>query len=318
MEIPRNFLILKIRTVFQTKKTSRLKNFLFAFGGLICAAVTFLALIIGFCSIESISSGHVGVMTLFGAVQENHLPEGLHTKNPLSRVHEVDVRLTSVNYESMASSRDLQIVTTEVSVQYFLNPALVPKIYKNVGNRDKIEQTIISPAIKESVKQVTAQYKAEELITKRTEAKQKISSTIATFIGQTLSSKLKLPKQSSSTRGVLKVTGIEISNVAITEFRFSEEFNKAIEMKVKAQQEALQAKNEKEKIITQAEADKAKQQLAADASAYQTLKEAEARSKAIKLEADALRNNPELIKLRLAEAWDGVLPKFTGGGAIHG
>merc|ERR1719350_1979269 len=123
-----------------------------------------------------------------------------------------------------------------------------------------------------------------------------------------------MPK--SSSRNPNAVTGIEISNVAITEFRFSDEFNRAIEMKVKAQQEALQAENEKEKIITQAEAEKAKKQLGADANAYQVLKEAEARAKAIRLEAQALASNSNLIKLRMAEKWDGVLPKFTGGGTI--
>merc|ERR1711981_1385477 len=41
---------------------------------------------------------------------------------------------------------------------------------------------------------------------------------------------------------------ISISNIAITDFMFSSEFNKAIELKVKAEQQALQAENEKQKI----------------------------------------------------------------------
>ena len=98
------------------------------------------------------------------------------------------------------------------------------------------------------------------------------------------------------------------------DFKFSDEFNKAIEMKVKTEQQALQAENEKKRRITQAEAQKMEMQLNADAEAYKIAKNAKARADAIKMEADALRNQPQLIQLRLAEKWDGALPKFTGGG----
>ena len=37
-----------------------------------------------------------------------------------------------------------------------------------------------------------------------------------------------------------------------------------------------------------------------------------ARAEAIKREAEALADNPQLIQLRVAEKWDGQLPKFTG------
>ena len=94
---------------------------------------------------------------------------------------------------------------------------------------------------------------------------------------------------------------------------FSEEFNDAIELKVKAKQEALQARNEKERTITFAEAEQVRIKTIAEATAFKTLKEASARADAIELEANALRNNPELIKLRLIEKWNGVMPRFTGG-----
>jgi len=118
----------------------------------------------------------------------------------------------------------------------------------------------------------------------------------------------------------LKEKGVEgaivIANVAITDFDFSDEFNRAIESKVKVEQQALQAKNEKIMRVTQAEASAAERQLSADAEAYSTTVQSKARAEAIQREAEALKQSPELIKLRTVERWDGVLPKISGGGAV--
>merc|ERR1711974_226525 len=141
---------------------------------------------------------------------------------------------------------------------------------------------------------------AEQLLTQRDQVKLQISAALDKFILKTLKAK-----------GV--EGGISIANVAITDFAFSAGFNKAIEMKVKTQQQALQAKNEKLRRVTQAEAALAETKLAADAEAYKIEKQATARANAIKKEAASLKSNPELIQLRLAEKWDGVLPQFTGG-----
>jgi len=137
------------------------------------------------------------------------------------------------------------------------------------------------------------------VITKRDIVKAQIHLEISEFIDKTLESK--------GMKGALIV-----ANVAITDFQFSEEFNKAIELKVKAEQEALQAENEKIKKITMAEAEAEQQKLAADAQAYKTLKEAEARASAIKLEGDALNNHTGLVQLRIAEKWDGKVSQVKG------
>ncbi len=109
---------------------------------------------------------------------------------------------------------------------------------------------------------------------------------------------------------------LTIANVAITDFDFSTEFNRAIEEKVKAEQDALKAVNEKLRRVTQAEAAAAERTLAADARAYEIEVSSKARADAIRREAQALKNNPELIQLRMAEKWDGVLPRVTGEGMI--
>ena len=251
-----------------------------------------------------VDSGHVGVVRTLGAVQPNPLPEGFHLKKPfLDKVEQIDIRLTKAKSKSQAASKDLQTVATQVTVQYSLSGPVAPLTFQRIGKRDVVAATVIEPAIQESVKAVTAQYTAEQLVTKRAEVKQQIQKAIENFIDVTLKDK-SVP------------TALKIANVAITDFEFSDEFNKAIELKVRAEQEALQALNEKTKRVTQAEAGYQERKLAADGEAYEIEAASKAKADAIAREAKALKANPELIQLRLAEKWDGTLPRFTGSEAI--
>ena len=251
-----------------------------------------------------ISSGHVGVIHRLGAVQDLHLTEGFHLKIPfIDTVEEVDVRLRKAENKATAASKDLQVVSTQVAVQYSLTGSTMPQTYQNIGLRDEVERTAIDPGITESVKAITAQYTAEQLVTQRARVKAKIQEAIATFIDTTLEQK-----------GVFGA--VELANVAITDFEFSAEFNRAIEEKVRAEQEALKAQNEKLRRVTQAEAAFEERRLAADAEAYTVTVESEARADAIRREAEALKDNPDLIQLRIAEKWDGQLPQISGSGAV--
>lgn len=268
------------------------------------ALIVALGLFLLSSSFVVVNSGHVGVVRTLGAVQPDPLEEGFHFKKPfLDRVEEMDIRLRKAENQASAASKDLQVVTTKVAVQYSLNGPVVPLTYQKIGRREVVETTLVNPAIMESVKAVTAQYTAEQLITRRAEVKIQIQAAIESFIDATLKQK--------------EVVGsLSLANVAITDFDFSAEFNRAIEDKVRAEQEALQAKNEKLRRVTQAEAAAAERTLAADAEAYQIEVASKARAQAIRREAEALKDNPELIQLRIAERWDGHLPQVSGGGAI--
>ena len=120
-----------------------------------------------------------------------------------------------------------------------MNGASAPDVVQKIGNREDVENAIIKPAMSESVKAVTAKYTAEQLVTQRPEAKRLIQEYVGAFMQETLESK-DLPKST-----------IKMSNIAITDFEFSREFNRAIESKVRAEQEALQAQNEKVRRITE-------------------------------------------------------------------
>ena len=251
-----------------------------------------------------VESGHVGVVRTLGAVQPEALPEGFHFKKPfIDQVEQMDIRLTASREQSTAASKDLQTVTTQVTTQFSLNGDMAPQIYQKIGTLPKVAVSLVQPAIQECVKGVTAKFTAEELVTKREFVKQQIQEALTNFLNNTLREKELL-------------NSINIANLAITDFNFSDEFNRAIEAKVKAEQMALQAKNEKIMRVTQAEAASEERKLAASAEAFSTEVQSKARADAIQRESEALQQSPQIIRLRAIEKWDGTLPRITGQSAV--
>lgn len=274
------------------------------FGGAIVgigSAVLGVLLFVSSCT--SIDTANVGVVKCFGAVQSDVLGEGIHFTRPWPFADVIDVSTATgtTEAEAAAASKDLQGVHTKVAVQWSIVPALAPKLVQGFGYGDGAwTNGIMGPAIQEVVKAVSARYTAEQLITQRAAVRSGVEVELNEFVQRTLADK--------GCKGAFK-----IANVAMTNFDFSKEFNVAIEAKVKAEQEALKAVNEKTRRVTQAEADYQEKKLAADAFAYKTDVESKARAEAIQRESSALKANPELIQLRIAERWDGKLPTFTSG-----
>ena len=209
-------------------------------GSVLAGIAAFFVLILLGSSFRTVGPGEVGVLKTFGAVRRPSMKEGLHFLWPfgISTLVIVDTKIDIVKNTEIASSKDLQTVTSTVSITYYISGASAPDVVQQLGNRDDVEEAIIVPAMSESVKAVTAMYTAEELVTKRPEAKKLIQEKVGIFMDETLQSK-DLPGST-----------IRISNIAITDFEFSREFNRAIESKVKAEQEAKQAENEKVRRIT--------------------------------------------------------------------
>ena len=106
-------------------------------------------------------------MIQFGNVDtESSLDEGLHFVVPFrDNIVQMEVRTQKVVEDAASASKDLQDVSTQVALNYHLDPDRAQVVYQQLGfdygNR------VIIPAIQESVKQVTARFNAEELITKR-------------------------------------------------------------------------------------------------------------------------------------------------------
>jgi len=289
--------------------------------GVVAGVVVFLllvAILLGGLPFGTVSKGHVGVKTRFGKVVGNALDPGFNWKTPfIETITQINVQQDNAIEHSQAASKDLQKVDTDVKILYSLNPSLIPLAFDRVGSREDIVNKIISPAIKETFKAVNARYTAEELIAKRNEVSVAIHDDLDLFISK-----------SCKDEGLDNL--VRLDNVAIEDFKFSPDFDQAIEQKMVSEQEdkaVTQAEAKKEevrlaseaealRIQNQATADAFKIEAAAKANAFKIESESVARAEAIKREAEALKGNPDLIKLRQVEIWDGKLPTFTGNSAI--
>ncbi|CAM5789621.1 MULTISPECIES: prohibitin family protein [Brevibacillus] len=243
-----------------------------------------VALIIGFLIFQSVTiiqAGHRGVVLQLGAVQPQVFDEGLHFRIPfIQTVIPMEVRVQKSETSQTSASRDLQTVATTIAVNHHLDGNNVNRLYQEVGM--DYAARIVDPAIAEALKAVTAQYTAEELISKRSEVSAKVKEVL---------------------KEKLASYYIVLDEINIREFKFSEEFDRAIEAKQVAEQQALKSKLDLERIKIEKE---------------QEITKAQAQAEALRLQKQEV--TPELIQLRQIEAqleairrWDGKLPNVTGG-----
>jgi regulator of protease activity HflC (stomatin/prohibitin superfamily) len=229
-----------------------------------------------------VPAGHAGVLTQFGAVKGS-LSEGPHLVVPVvQRVQQMEVRTQKIETKGMrAASKDMQTVTADLASNFHItNPS---EVYQKLGMDYRAR--IIDPVQHEVLKAVTAQYSADELLKLRSKIKSEVESTIAERL---------------RVHNII----IETNGVSITNFDFSEEYNKAIERKQVAQQEAEQQKYALQKAKLEAE------------TAVTTAKgRAEAaRINALSLEA---KGGEKLLLREWIEAWKAggsQVPTFIGSG----
>jgi len=233
--------------------------------------------------------GSTGVVKNLGAPSGKIMTNGLHLKAPfLQSVETVDNQIQKFKVDADAVTKDLQEVSSTIAVNYRVNPAESVSIVRNIGAL-LYEDKILYPAVQESVKSVTAKYTAEGLITERA----KVSMEIAKGLEEKVSS-----------------YGISVQEFNIENFKFSDAFTRAIEEKQVAQQDLIRVETEQKQIIVKAEA-AAK---AAEAEARAILVQAEAQAEANRMLAASLSQT--LVEYEKIKAWDGILPKVSGGNAI--
>lgn len=231
-----------------------------------------------------VGAGQRGIVQNFGAVQDKVLSEGIHFKIPVVQtVILMDVKIQKVMTDAASSSSDLQDVDMSVALNYHVIPEQANVVYQTIGLQFK--ERIIDPAIQEVMKAVSARYTAEELITKR----------------PAVSSEMK-----EALNARLLDSNIAVDAFSIINFSFSQTFTDAIEAKQTAEQNALKAKRDLDRIKVEAE---------------QTIAAATAEAEALRLQK--MNISPDLIELRKIEAnlkaiekWNGILPEVTGAGAI--
>ncbi|MBU1229453.1 MAG: prohibitin family protein [Proteobacteria bacterium] len=250
----------------------------------IAVAVAVFVFLVFFTPWVQVGAGQRGIVLNFGAVQDKVLDEGLHLRIPvMQEIVIMDVKVQKVETDAAAASADLQDVSSRVALNYHIVPDKANVVYQKIGIN--FRERIIDPAILEVVKAVTAKYTAEELITKRPAVSEAMRVTLMERLGH---------------------NNIAVDAFSIVIFSFSKVFTEAIEAKQTAEQLALKARRDLDRIKIEAE---------------QKITAAKAEAESLRLQKANI--SPDLLELRRIEAnmkaidkWDGVMPQVTGSGAM--
>ena len=236
-------------------------------------------------AIGAIPAGTRGVVLRLGAVTGRVLPEGIYVLIPaIERAELMSVQTVAHAIEAAAASKDLQDVTTQITLNYSLDPEKVCEVYRTL--RRDYQARIIDPAIQESVKASISQFDAEKLVVDRPRVKEMIELSLKTR---------------------LETHGILVDTISITDFKFSPEFTRAIELKVTAVQDAFRAQNELKKIEFEAQQKVVKAQ--AEAESLRLQKE--------QITEGLLRLRAIEVQMKAVEKWDGKMPEVvTGNGPV--
>jgi regulator of protease activity HflC (stomatin/prohibitin superfamily) len=201
---------------------------------IIVGGVVILAVSIVLGLVATVPAGHKGVVVRFSAVTGRIMDEGLNIKMPfIDEVKNVSVQSFKHEVPASSASVDLQDVATTIAINYHINALHVDEVYRTLGHTDIRDYVtrFADPAIQETVKKVTAQYLAEDLILKRDEVKREIGLALTAW---------------------LQDRWIVTEIVSITDFKFSDVFTASIEQKVAAVQAVLEATNTLERVKVEA------------------------------------------------------------------
>ncbi|MBD3270400.1 prohibitin family protein [Candidatus Peregrinibacteria bacterium] len=254
-----------------------MKNFRIT-GIVLAIVIIFVVIPVLMTSWVVINPGERGVLVRLGEVQTTY-GTGFYFKFPyIDSVKILTVQTQKEEMEVDAASRDLQQLTTKVALNYHINPNQVAELYENIGT-DYVRR-IIQPAIEESTKAAIAKFTAEEAITKRPDVKSELRSQL---------------------QERLQKNYLSLDDISIVNFRFSPEFDEAIEAKQTAEQNALKAQNDLRRIQVEAQ---------------QVVEKAKAEAESIRIQGEALKENQELVELKAVEKWNGVLPQYLLGNTV--
>lgn len=284
-------------------------------GSVICLVLA--AGIIILSCISTVPTGHTGILTTFGRVEDKNLPEGMNFHAPWQSITTMTNKEQIFTEKNLCFSADLQEVAYTYTVKYSLLPSSAPTIYKTVGT--DYFNILIKPQVNNAIKAEFGLVEAENMTELRTHLQTKINETVRAFATQ---------------------YGIEVS-VVIDDFDFSDAYTNAIEAKQVAEQEALRdktqqqmeterARQQAERTKIQAENDAAIREINANADAEAARIKAQADFEVAQLEADAIAYKgekeaeatkalaeaitDEVVAYEYAQNWSGELPQYMMGG----
>ena len=217
-------------------------------------------------SFHTVEAGSVAVVKRMGVITDIESPGTYFDFWLVRKYEEYDSKVQQVEINMDAYTSDAQSMEISMVVQFQIRQDKVEDIALNYGGLEALTNRIQSVAI-ERTKATLSQYQAEKLIEERNMISPKVEEVISEAIGDKYY--------------------VTFNSAVLTDITFSEAFEQAVEAKMMAQQEKLQAQYENEKKKEQAEAalyvaeQEAKALLAraqAEADAQVAVAEAEARS----------------------------------------
>ncbi len=247
---------------------------------LILAILILFVIFVIFCNpVAIVGVGQRGVKVTLGRVSPQSYQEGVHFVTPfISKIKVMDVKTQKVNITTEVYTKDIQQARISYVINYNLIPQYAHQMYREVG-MDYVDN-ILMPVVEGNIKDVIGRWNAQDLVANRAAATADILS--------------KLQNQ-------LKSRYINVSSFQIIDIDYSDVFEKAIESKVTAEQEALKAKNKTVQVQEEAR---------------QKLISAQAEAQSMKIRATALSQNKALVEYEAVKKWDGKLPEYMLGNSV--
>ena len=231
-----------------------------------CGALALLA------GCGQVDSGYTGLKLAWGRVVSEPLGPGLWFYNPIGgSLVTYDCREQRVDFRMNAYTKDVQSAEFQIVVTFALDQSQVVALHNGIGPR--YADKILAPAVIGVTKDVVGGWEADRLINGREQATKQIFTQVTE---------------------ALKGKPVRVSSVVLANIDYSDVFEKAIEDKQVAMQNAIRAKNKTQEI---------------EEEARQKVIAAEAEAKSMQIRGDALKSNPGLVSLEAIQKWDGKAPQ---------
>ncbi|KAF0124666.1 MAG: hypothetical protein FD189_2514 [Elusimicrobia bacterium] len=230
-----------------------------------------------------VKPGEVTVKTRLGKIVDSY-DEGIHFKMPfMEDITRFSIQIQRADIKTQAFSQDLQTMNTHLVVNHRIQKGTVVSIFRNLG--PNYVNTLVDPTVQEIFKSIAAKFSAEKIIGERA---------------------LLVREINEAAKEKLMEREIIVTDISVVDLTFTAQFLGAVEDKQVAEQQAQMAGRLVEKSKREAESMIAK---------------AKGEAESLRLQREQV--SPQMIELRKVEAqlkaiekWNGVLPHYTGGGAV--
>src|SRR5438270_601015 len=193
--------------------------------------VLMLLFLMGACSVTKVDTGTVGVLTKFGRVIGDVLPEGIHLVDPLKSSNQLSVRTQEQKETASVPSSEGLIMTLEASLLFHLDKDKAADVYQHLGADYQIK--IVEPTMRSAIREATSSHGANALYTGEREL-------VAKEIESNLASQL-------SARGIV------VEKILLRDIQLPESLKRSIELKQASEQESLAMQFKLQKVKQEAD-----------------------------------------------------------------